>query len=63
MRKLLVTGALLSAACGGAKAPDLTQTLQALVDSLVAATPSIPGLILRVEAPRLGLPVQSPVQE
>ncbi len=55
MRRLLVTGALLNAACGGAKAPDLTQSLQALVDSTVAATPSIPGLILRVQAPALGL--------
>ncbi len=55
MRKFLVSGSLFLAACGGPKAPDLTQTLQALVDSTVAATPSIPGLILRVQAPSLGL--------
>lgn len=55
MRKLVVAGWLVLAGCGGAKAPDLTQTLQALVDSTVAATPSIPGLILRVHAPALGL--------
>ena len=55
MRKLLVSGWLLLTACSGRKGPDLAQTLQALVDSTVAATPSIPGLILRVQAPSLGL--------
>ncbi len=55
MRNFLVSSSLVLAACGGPKAPDLTQTLQALVDSTVAATPSIPGLILRVQAPSLGL--------
>jgi D-alanyl-D-alanine carboxypeptidase len=34
---------------------DLPASLQALLDSTVAATPSIPGLILKVEAPRLNL--------
>lgn len=33
----------------------LGQRLQALVDSTFAASPQVPGLILRVEAPRLGL--------
>lgn len=55
MRNFLVSSSLFLVACGGPKAPDLTQTLQALVDSTVAATPSIPGLILRVQAPSLGL--------
>ncbi len=56
MRKTaVVLSWLLLGACAGPKAPDLAQTLQALVDSTVAATPSIPGLILRVEAPSLGL--------
>ncbi len=46
---------LVLGACAGPKTPDLAQTLQALVDSTVAATPSIPGLIVRVQAPSIGL--------
>ncbi len=44
---------LASSGCG--PRPDLPATLQAFLDSTVAATPSIPGLLLQVEAPRLNL--------
>ena len=55
------TGPLISlalAGCGRAvpgTGPDgrLAASFQALLDSTVAATPSIPGLILKVEVPRL----------
>ena len=55
MRKICGFGWLLLAGCGGGKGANLAQALQALVDSTVAATPSIPGLILAVKAPALGL--------
>lgn len=52
--------AVLAAGCGGAKpaanpAADLTKRLQALLDSTFAGVPKSPGLVLRVEAPSIGL--------
>ena len=51
---------VLAAGCSSGKAPaspaaDLTVKLQALLDSSYAAAPQVPGIILRVEAPAIGL--------
>ena len=61
LRRTIPFGLLVAAACGGKAAPPATPAdrlaaeLTALVDSTLAGAPEVPGIMLRVEAPSLGL--------
>ncbi len=61
VRRTIPFGLLVAAACGGPAVPPaspadrLSAELAALVDSTLAGAPEVPGIMLRVEAPSIGL--------